>query len=109
MKLSLLTKIARKLASMDNTPFDELKEHATSFNESPTQAHYLRRAKAVILELLEVVEGAGLTPNEIVEILKSHYHWAPEDGGIYGIGEKKAIAKAQLQKVKRLSRRELND
>ena len=45
----LKEQVARKLSAMDNFPFDDLKEHATGFNEgNPTQAHYLRRAQEVI-------------------------------------------------------------
>jgi len=45
---------ARKLSEMDNYPFDDLKDTATSFNEgNPTKSHYLRRAKAVLEGLSE--------------------------------------------------------
>ncbi len=42
-------KIARVLASMDNFPYDDLKEKDTSFNEgNPTQSHYIRRADQIL-------------------------------------------------------------
>ena len=40
-----------------------------------------------------------LTGEEIITKLKSHYHWSPDDGGVYATGDYKAIAKAQLKSV----------
>ncbi len=74
----LKEQVARKLSLMDNYPFDDLKEHATGFNEgNPTQAHYLRRAQEVInLFKAEVDKLTMVDDGEIQSIIDE---WSFED------------------------------
>ena len=63
-------KIARKLASMDNRPFDDIKEITTSLFDEATQSHYLRRADEILALIgISVVREAELRRDEREKII----------------------------------------
>ena len=79
----LLTEVAKKLAFMDNLPFDDLKKAATSFNEGSSQSSYLWRARAVLALATPILIAQGYQ-----KALREH-EW--DDN--YYTGEKAGLAK----------------
>ena len=72
--MDIKEQVARELASMDNCPFDDLKEKTTTLFDGATQSHYLRRADQILalsgttdIECPECKGSGGYFPKDRVK------------------------------------------